>query len=88
MFKILQSPHSTVRNLKFATSKTLVNAMKKMMLCLKLGNFSSKSCDLLFIQQSTSQFIFLSGFPHVANFRYVANFRFFYSTVTGSGPFV
>ena len=27
------------RNLKFATSKTLVNSMKKIMLCLKLGIF-------------------------------------------------
>ena len=30
------------RNLKFATSKTLVNFMKKVMLCLKIGIFQFK----------------------------------------------
>ena len=31
-----------VRSLKFATSKALVNSMKKTMLCLKLGIFQFK----------------------------------------------
>ena len=33
------SGYDRVRNLKFATSKTLVNFMKKMMFCLKIGIF-------------------------------------------------
>ena len=46
------------------------------MFCQKMISFSSKSPNLLYIQEISPQFFFLLVFPHVANFRYVANFRF------------
>ena len=46
------------RNLKFATSKTLVNFMKKMMFLSKIGIFSSKSLNLLYSQQISPQLIY------------------------------
>ena len=38
--------------------------------------FSSKSLNLLYIQQISPLSFILLVFSHVANFRYVANFRF------------
>ena len=65
------------RNLKFATSKTLVNLMKKIMFCLKIGIFSvQKAVTYCTFNKSHLNLFILLAFPHVANFRYVANFRF------------
>ena len=66
-----------VRNLKFAASKTLVNSMKKRMLCLKTLYILVQIAliNYTFNKSHLNSFILLV-FPHVANFRYVANFRF------------
>ena len=66
-----------VRNLKFATSKTLVNFMKKMMFLFKNWYFSVQKALIYytFNKSHLNSFILLV-FPHVANFRYVANFTF------------
>ena len=65
------------RNLKFATSKILVNCMTKMMICLEIDIFAVQKALIYctFIKSHLNLFILLV-FPHVANFRYVANFRF------------
>ena len=78
-FKLLQaliyrSIMYRVRNLKFATSKTLVNSVMKMMLCLTLCIFNFKKLNLLYLQQILPQFIILLVFRHVMNFRDVSNF--------------
>ena len=65
------------RNLKFATSKTLVNFMKKMMFLSKNWYFSVQKAIIYYTFNKSHHIslIFLV-FSHVANFRYVANFRF------------
>ena len=65
------------RILKFATSKTLVNFMKKMMFLSQNWYFSVQKALLYytFNKSHHSSFILLV-FSCVANFRYVANFRF------------
>ena len=64
-------------NLKFATSKTLINFMKKMMFLSKNWYFSVQK-DLIYytFNKSHHNLFILLVFSHVANFRYVANFRF------------
>ena len=64
-------------NLKFATSKTLVNFMKKMMFLSKNWYFSVQK-DLIYytVNKAHHNSFILLVFSHVANFRYVANFRF------------
>ena len=66
-----------VRNLKFATSKTLVNFMKKMLFLSKNWHFSVQKALIYdtFNKSHHNSYILLV-FSHVANFRYVANFRF------------
>ena len=68
-----------VRNLKFArylifaTSKTLVNFMKKMM----FWYFSVQKALIYYtFNKSHHNSFILLVFSHVTNFRYVANFRF------------
>ena len=65
------------KNLKFATSKTLVNFMKKMMSLSHTWYFSIQKALIYytFNKAHLNSFILLV-FSHVANFRYVANFRF------------
>ena len=66
-----------VRNLKFATSETLVNFMKKMMFLSKNWYFSiQKALIYCTFNKSHHNSFILSVFSHVANSRYVANFRF------------
>ena len=66
-----------VRNLKFATSKTLVNFMKKMMILCKNWYFSVQKAIIYYtFNKSHHNSFILLVFSHVANFRYVANFRF------------
>ena len=66
-----------VRNLKFATSKTLVNFMKKMMFLSKNWYFSVQKALIYYtVNKSHHNSFILLVFSHVANFRYVANFRF------------
>ena len=57
------------RNLKFATSKTLINFIKKMMFGLKFGIFQFRKleCYYTFNKSHLSSFILLV-FPHVAKF--------------------
>ena len=70
------------RNLKFATSKTLVSFMKKMMFRLKIGIFQfQKALTYCTFNKSHLNSFILLLFPHVANFRYVANFRFLTLTI-------
>ena len=65
------------RNLKFATSKTLVNFMKKMMFLSKNWYFSVQKAIIYYtFNKSHHNSFILLVFSHVANFRYVANFRF------------
>ena len=65
------------RNLKFATSKTLVNFMKKMMFLSKNWYFSVQKALIYYtVHKSHHNSFILLVFSHVANFRYVANFRF------------
>ena len=65
------------RNLKFATSKTLVNFMKKMMFLSKNWYFSVQKALIYYtVNKSHHNSFILLVFSHVANFRYVANFRF------------
>ena len=65
------------RNLKFATSKTLVNFMKKMMFLSKNWYFSVQKALIYYtVDKSHHNSFILLVFSHVANFRYVANFRF------------
>ena len=65
------------RNLKFATSKTLVNFMKKMMFLSKNWHFSVQKALIYYtVNKSHHNSFILLVFSHVANFRYVANFRF------------
>ena len=65
------------RNLKFTTSKTLVNFMKKMMFLSKNWYFSVKKALIYYtVNKSHHNSFILLVFSHVANFRYVANFRF------------
>ena len=65
------------RNLKFATSKTLVNFMKKMMFLSKNWYFSVQKAIIYYTFNKSHHISFiLLVFSHVANFRYVANFRF------------
>ena len=77
------SSYSRVRNLKFAsnlkfaTSKTLVNFMKKMMFLSKNWYFSVQKAIIYYTFNKSHHYSFiLLVFSHVANFRYVANFRF------------
>ena len=66
-----------VRNLKFATSKTLVNFMKKMMFLSHNWYFSVQKALIYYtVNKSHHNSFILLVFSHVANFRYVANFRF------------
>ena len=66
-----------VRNLKFATSKTLVNFMKKMMFLSKNWYFSVQKALIYYtVNKSHHNSFIILVFSHVANFRYVANFRF------------
>ena len=66
-----------VRNLKFATSKTLVNFMKKMMFLSKNWYFSVQKALIYYtVNKSHHNSFILLVFSHVANFRYEANFRF------------
>ena len=68
---------SRVRNLKFATSKTLVNFMKKMLFLSKNWHFSVQKALIYYtFNKSHHNSYILLVFSHVANFRYVANFRF------------
>ena len=62
------------RNLKFATSKTLVNFMKKMMILSKNWYFSVQKASIFYytINKSHHNSFILLVFSHVANFRYVA----------------
>ena len=65
------------RNLKFSTSKTLVNFMKKMMFLSKNWYFSVQKALIYYtVNKSHHSSFILLVFSHVANFRYVANFRF------------
>ena len=65
------------RNLKFATSKTLVNFMKKMMFLSKNWYFSVQKALIYYtVNKSHHNSFILIVFSHVANFRYVANFTF------------
>ena len=65
------------RNLKFATSKTLVNFMKKMIFLSKNWYFSFQKASIYYtVNKSHHNSFILLVFSHVANFRYVANFRF------------
>ena len=71
------------RNLKFATSKTLVNFMKKMMISCRNWYFSVQKAIIYYtFNKSHHNSFILLVFLHVANFRYVANFRFL--TLTSS----
>ena len=64
-------------NLKFATSKTSVNFMKKMMFLSHNWYFSVQKASIYYtFNKSHHNSFILSVFSHVANFRYVANFRF------------
>ena len=66
-----------VRNLKFATSKTLVNFMKKIMFLSHNWYFSVQKALIYYtFNKSHHNSFILLVFSHVANFRYVANFRF------------
>ena len=74
---------SRVRNLKFAknlifaTSKSLVNFMKKMMFLSKNWYFSVQKALIYYtVNKSHLNSFILLVILHVANFRYVANFRF------------
>ena len=75
-----------VRNLKFATSKTLVNFMKKMMFLSKNWYFSVQKALIYYTVNKShhNSFILLVFSPGV-NFRYVANFRFLTLTLASSG---
>ena len=65
------------RNLKFTTSKTLVNFMKKMMFLSKNWYFSVQKALIYYtVNKSHHNSFILLVFSQVANFRYVANFRF------------
>ena len=65
------------RNLKFTTSKTLVNFMKKMMFLSKNWYFSVQKALIYYtVNKSHHNSFILLVFSHVMNFRYVANFRF------------
>ena len=65
------------RNLKFATSKTLVNFMKKMMFLSKNWYFSVQKVLIYYtVNKSHHNSFILLVFSHAANLRYVANFRF------------
>ena len=65
------------RNLKFTTSKTLVNFMKKMMFLSKNWYFSVQKALIYYtVNKSHHNSFILLVFSPVANFRYVANFRF------------
>ena len=64
-------------NLKFATSKTLVNFMKKMMFLSKNWYFSVQKALIYYtVNKSHHNSFILLVFSHVANLIYVANFRF------------
>ena len=65
------------RNLKFATSKTSVNSLKKKDVLSYTWQISVPKTVIYFTLNKfyVNSFILLV-FPHVANFRYVANFRF------------
>ena len=63
------------RNIKFATSKTLVNFMKKMMFLSQNWYFSVQKALIYYtFNKSHHNSFILLVFSHVANFRYVANF--------------
>ena len=80
---VVSTPRYRVRNLKFArnlkftTSKTLVNFMKKMLFLSKNWHFSvQKALNYYTFNKSHHNSYILIVFSHVANFRYVANIRF------------
>ena len=65
------------RNLKFATSKTLVNFMKEMLFLSKNWHISVQKALIYYtFNKFHHNSYILLVFSHVANFRYVANFRF------------
>ena len=65
------------RNLKFTTSKTLVNFIKKMLFLSKNWYFSVQKALIYYtVNKSHHNSFILLVFSPVANFRYVANFRF------------
>ena len=65
------------RNLIFATSKTLVSFMNKMLFLSKNWHFSVQKALIYYtFNKSPHNSYILLVFSHVANFRYVANFRF------------
>ena len=87
-YKSINFINIRVRNLKFATSKILVNFMKKMMFLYHNWYFSvQKALTYYTFNKSHHKSFILLVFSHVANFRYVANFRFLtlceYSSVSG-----
>ena len=74
-------------NLKFATSKTLVNFMKKMNFLSKNWYFSvQKTLIDYIVNKSHHNSFILLVFSHVANFTYVANFRFLTLPFSGHFP--
>ena len=73
----LEKTSCRVRNLKFATFKTLVNFMKKKMFLSKNWYFSVQKALIYYtVNKSHHNSFILLVFSHVANCRYVANFRF------------
>ena len=65
------------RNLKFSTSKTLVNFVKKMMYLSKNWYFSVQKALIYYtVNKSHHNSFILLVFLHMVNFRYVANFTF------------
>ena len=65
------------RNLKLATSKTLVNFMKKMMFLSQNWYFPVQKALIYYtFNKSHHNSFILLVFSHVANFRCVANFTF------------
>ena len=66
-----------VRNLKFATTKILVNFIKKMMFCLIIGIFQFKSFDLLYIQQISPELIYFISISTCGEFQICGEFLYF-----------
>ena len=59
------------KNLKFATSKTLVNFIKKI-ICHKIGIFAVQKTLIYYtFNQSHHNSFTLLVFPHVVNFRFL-----------------
>ena len=76
------------RNLKFATSKTLVNYVKKMMFLSKNWYFSVQKALIYYtVNKFHHNSFILLVFSHAANFRYVVNFRFLTLSYLGRKAF-